>query len=405
MKEKSNILPTLLGLDLNAYSVAMAFHSAYGVRSYAFGRYTCGISEFSKIIKIEFCSGYQGVDSILPELISFAKKNRGKRLILVPCSDIYVEFVNKYSIELSEYYEYLVPTGKLVDRLTNKAELYRELRERKIDFPEFFSCSMGENYVKKLLKLEYPLVLKPAVSTEYWGHPFPKMKKVYYPKNRDEAANIISEMRYYGYMGEIILQKLVTNHEAYVYTALYNKNGDCDFGVFGRVMLGEIGKTSRGNYSVIVTEERGAICDELDKFLKDVGYFGFANFDILKSGDKYYVLELNARQGRSCDHILKAGINIAERLIFCLDNNEITEKREYQKILWHYPTFKTALKFMDEKSRRDAAALKAEGCAFNALNYREDLLANPLRTLYVFVHGIRLKRSFKKDYSDITESV
>ena len=33
------ITPVLLGADLNCYNLARAFHEAYGVKSYAFGRY------------------------------------------------------------------------------------------------------------------------------------------------------------------------------------------------------------------------------------------------------------------------------------------------------------------------------------------------------------------------------
>ena len=48
MKEKSKIVPVILGQDLGAYSVAKAFYEAFGVKSYAFGRYRCGISDFSR---------------------------------------------------------------------------------------------------------------------------------------------------------------------------------------------------------------------------------------------------------------------------------------------------------------------------------------------------------------------
>ena len=37
--EKLNIIPVLLGADLNCDNMARAFHEEYGVKSYAFGRY------------------------------------------------------------------------------------------------------------------------------------------------------------------------------------------------------------------------------------------------------------------------------------------------------------------------------------------------------------------------------
>ena len=42
MAQISNIQPVLIGADMNCYSVARAFHEAYGVTSHAFGRWPMG---------------------------------------------------------------------------------------------------------------------------------------------------------------------------------------------------------------------------------------------------------------------------------------------------------------------------------------------------------------------------
>ena len=38
IRKNVKVTPVLMGADLNCYSVARAFHEAYGVNSYAFGR-------------------------------------------------------------------------------------------------------------------------------------------------------------------------------------------------------------------------------------------------------------------------------------------------------------------------------------------------------------------------------
>ena len=48
MKEK--IYPLLFGGDINVYSVARAFHEAYGLRSTCFGKYLSGPAYRSSII-------------------------------------------------------------------------------------------------------------------------------------------------------------------------------------------------------------------------------------------------------------------------------------------------------------------------------------------------------------------
>ena len=47
------IIPVFLGADLNCYNFARAFHEAYGVKSYAFGRYEISATKYSKIINFK----------------------------------------------------------------------------------------------------------------------------------------------------------------------------------------------------------------------------------------------------------------------------------------------------------------------------------------------------------------
>ena len=47
--ENITIQPVLVGGDINCYSVARAYHEAYGVKSIAFGRYALGATKDSNI--------------------------------------------------------------------------------------------------------------------------------------------------------------------------------------------------------------------------------------------------------------------------------------------------------------------------------------------------------------------
>ena len=48
--EKIKIQPVLVGGDINCYSVARAYHEAYGVKSIAFGKMLLGATKDSNII-------------------------------------------------------------------------------------------------------------------------------------------------------------------------------------------------------------------------------------------------------------------------------------------------------------------------------------------------------------------
>ena len=55
MTERHNmtqkIYPVLIGADMNCYTLARAFHEAYGVRSYAFGRWAMGDTMYSRLVR------------------------------------------------------------------------------------------------------------------------------------------------------------------------------------------------------------------------------------------------------------------------------------------------------------------------------------------------------------------
>ncbi len=402
-KKREKIIPLLLGADLNAYSVAVAFHEAFGVKSYNMGKYKCGLTAFSRIVKMKFCSGYQSIDILLPELFSFAMGCESKP-ILVPCADCYVDFINKYRRELSRYYDFLVPRADLCRELTDKAKFYTLLRAHGIPYPEFVEIK-NNNYDSDLKKISYPAVLKPSVSAEYWKSPFPEMKKVYYPRSSDEAGKISDRIFTSGYSESLVLQRKIKNPRVYVYTCFIEPSHKNDFGVFGRVVVEECGKTSEGNHSAIITLPEIPLTRKLYKMLSDMGYYGFANFDILERDGEFYVLELNARQGRSSDHIRCSGINIAKRLVGALYGERIEEEKLYEKdkpyreIFWHYPKRSTALSLiLDEGERAIARELRRKGEDFSALEYRPDLIFNPVRRAYVDVHYNRLARALRHDF-------
>ena len=71
----SDIIPVFLGADLNCYNFARAFHEAYGVESYAYGRYPMAPTKYSKIIHFTTVPDMDNEDTMLRILHEF-----------VPCS-------------------------------------------------------------------------------------------------------------------------------------------------------------------------------------------------------------------------------------------------------------------------------------------------------------------------------
>jgi D-aspartate ligase len=72
-----------------------------------------------------------------------------------------------------------------------------------------------------------------------------------------------------------------------------------------------------GNYAALLTDYNQEIFDKIKKFLENIYYIGFSNFDMKfdKKSGEYKLLDINPRQGRSSFFVTSAGYNLAEFLV------------------------------------------------------------------------------------------
>ena len=398
MKNDSNIIPILLGSDLNAYSVARAFHEYTGEISHAFGRYKCGLTSFSHIVKAHTVAGLDDIQKAGAALFDFAKLHKGKRLLIIPCADWYIDVARSVSTHMPESYVALLPTEEHRALFGNKRSFYKILDKYGIKYPKTEVIFNNEDLEETIKAFEYPAVIKPADSALYWKYSFPGMRKVYFAENEKEAEKVCKRIFNSGYNKELILQKKIGNdaNNVSVYTTYSDRNGNVVRGVYGRVILEECGKTSYGNHSAIITEPRSEICEKLTEMLDEEKYMGFANFDIISDGKDEYVLEMNIRQGRSCDYLRAAGVNIAELMLKDLNGEKIKKSFEYGNVYWHYPPHSLVLKEGTASCAAESERLRSQGKSYSPLNYVKDFLTNPLRRAYVYYHNLRLRKHFEK---------
>lgn len=395
-KYRKNIIPVLLGADLNAYSVALAFREAYGVKSHVFARYRCGATENSNFIKTHISPGIDSVEVAVPELLKFAAENPCAELFLIPCADWYVEMLEMAKPSLSGLYRIHMPDINTWRSLSDKSEFYKLIGKEKIPYPD---CTVFENIhdvgEDKLSVFSYPAVIKPADSTEYWKNPFEDMQKVYFPESITDAKEVLYRIFASGYGKNVIMQKFVGGKNGNrVLTTFSDKKGKVVRAVLGEVILEEVGKTSFGNHAAIITVPLDKISFSLIDFLNKISYSGIANFDIMTDGKEKYVLEANTRQGRSCDYLRAAGINVAELLVKTAYGESLQPDFSYREIYWHYPPHKTVMEYTNPSGREKAERLLREGKS--STPYR-NCYEGIKRRIYVAVHNMRLANTVKKN--------
>jgi len=409
---ENNIIPVLVGADLNCYNVARAFHERYGIISYAFGRYAISATKYSKIISFTAVSDLDNPAVLIDTLNTFAKEHPGKRLILFACTDDYAALIIKNRELFDPAYEINSPSREIYETLSRKADFYTLCDKHGILYPKtvvFEQIPVEADVTEDTLGFGYPLIVKPSDSALYWKHPFDGMKKVYVSHSPAETVKIIGEIYGAGYPDKIIVQKMVPGGDSCmrVLTAFSDQNGKVKMMCLGHVMIEEHTPKGLGNHAAIIGEKMPELTEQFRKLLEDIGYTGFSNFDIKydETDGTYRAFEINLRQGRSNFYITANGVNLAGLVCgedlskdenVAVENGYVTFKEER---FWHLVPKSVAYTYTEDRVLADQAkALAKAGKSVSSLWYKPDFKGNPLRFFCVLEQLRRQKKKFKKYY-------
>lgn len=399
-----DIMPVLLGTDMNCYSTARAFHEEYGVKSHAFGRYKMGETKFSRIVKVKTYPNMNRDDVMLRVLARFAQQYPLQQKVLLGCTDEYAEMIMRNCEELGK--NYIVPSvgGELLERLTSKEFFYQYCDHFEIPYPEtvIFRKETGEEVLTSL-PFEYPIIIKPSSSIEYWQHPFDGMKKVYVAENSGQAQKIIKTIYEAGYEDSLVLQDFIPGADSgmRVLTAYCDRNAKVKMMCLGHVLLEEHTPKAIGNHAAIITEYNRLLMEKIKIFLESIGYTGYANFDIkLDPRDgSYRVFEINLRLGRSNYYVTGAGLNVAKYIVddrLLLKN--LGRAMYFQGgTYWHSIPNEIVWQYTDGPELvAQAKELVKEKKESTSLGYAFDLEKNPLRNFYIKEHNRRYFQKYEQ---------
>ena len=400
MKEK--ITPVLLGADLNCYNVARAFHEEYGVISYAFGRYAIGATMNSKIVKFTAIPDFDTSERMVQVLNDFAKEHKGEKLIVMGCTDDYVSLIITNKDKLAPAYIAPYTTKELIDEITLKEHFYEYCEKYGIPYPKTKVIAKGNSLDD--IGFDYPIIVKPSSSVLYWKHEFDGMKKVYRAKSKEEAQKIVDEIYASGYPDKIILQDTIPGNDnsMYVLTSYSDKDANVRMMCLGHVLLEEHTPKGLGNHCAIVTERNDEIMQKMKKFLEDIHFVGYSNFDIkYDSRDgQYKAFEINVRQGRSNYYVTASGNNIAKQIV---DDRILgvpfkETKFNSNEIYWRYVPDKVVYNYITDAEKAKVKSLIKAKKAYSSMRYKYDLKGNLKRWGFVNIHEHNHIKKFKTYY-------
>ena len=402
MSEKT-ITPVLLGAELNAYSVARAFHEKYNAVSYAFGKMVLGFTSNSSIIKVKVVEDLADESKTIPMLTDFARAHSDEELYLLGCTDEFAEMIINHRNELGQYYFAPYISSDLAKQLISKEAFYKMCDKYGIDYPKTYIFRSDSDYsiLDSGLPFDYPIIIKPSKSAAYWIHPFEGMKKVYSADSSEEAKRIVKQIFDAGYDDSLIIQDTIPGDDSkmFVLTNYSDTDGKVRMMSLGHVLLQEHTPKGMGNHTAVVTEYHEELIGKLKDFLNDIKYIGFSNFDIKfdERDKKFKVFEINLRQGRSNYYVTSSGNNIAECLYSnrhnCFDKESSICTSPF---FWATVPKKIVYKYTYDKSMvQEMKNLVKEGKFASSLWYKKDL-KNIKRLFFVLAHSYRYFNKYKK---------
>ena len=407
--DNKNIIPVLLGADLNCYNVARAFHAEYGVKSYAFGRYAIGASNYTRIINFTAVEKLDEPDVMVETLMRFADEHEDAILIAFGCTDDYADMLIHHGDRLRP--RYIVPYigAELFERLAYKANFYEDCDKHGILYPKTAivtpETDLETALEEEVIGFSYPIIIKPSASAVYWKYPFDGMKKVYTAGSALEAQIIIRRIYESGYPEKIILQDMIPGDDSKmrVLTAYSDKNGKVKMMCLGHVILEEHTPKGLGNHCAIITECDRELMDKFKAYLEEIGFVGYSNFDIKfdERDSTFRAFEINLRLGRSNNYVTSAGCNVARYIVDDLVENKELGDTYYcdNEVFWHSVPKGVVYQYCRDKDMTaKAKALAKEGKAHASLWYRPDTFMNPRRVFFLIMHGYNHYGKFKKYY-------
>lgn len=396
-------IPVIVGTDMNAFTMMASFHEAYGVKSILAGKTEVQFTRYSDLKRATYFDPHFSDDDVFMQTllkIHADFKARATHLILIGTNDKYQNLIINHQEELRAYFKLNVPKQEVRDAIFEKKAFYATCEKYQMSFPEthYHSCEQSMPFNASIT---YPVIVKPSNGVAYFGLQFDGQQKIYKVDTEEELNRIIQMIKDAGYNDELIVQEYIPGDDTQMFDAVFyaDSNGKPQLITFGQVLLQEPQVSAIGNYTAIMTRFNEELMTKLVQFLTDLGYTGFANFDIKydKRDDTFKLFEVNIRQGRSSYYTTATGHNMAEffvdDLIYHKEKDLLYLDEDFLFMVVPKGVLKRYVK--NKPVREEAMARIVAGHYGNPLFYKPDL--NLKKRIYLFLRQAKYFKKYKEN--------
>lgn len=337
-----DFIGVVLGGDMNTYGVARAFYEKYNKKTIVIGKHPLYPTHPSKIIEGYYYDKILEDDCLIESLTKLNEKYPSTKKILFGNTDFYVEHImkNRKRIEsISNTYIIPMVDYSLFQELFCKETFYKLCEKYGLNYPKYQIFDFKKDNIDEfIVNFQYPIFIKPANSVIYSEYNFVGKQKGYKIENNNEFRKTLNIIKDSGFKDKFIVQEYIEGNDEsmYVVTAYVSKNNKVKVITTGKILMHDRTPELIGNYSAITNAYLEDFSLKIKEFLEKIKFTGIGHFDVeydIKR-KKFYVFEMNIRQGRSNFYTYASGANLIEQIVddyiynkdnqFYIANNKFT---------------------------------------------------------------------------------
>ncbi len=404
---KEKFLPIILGSDENAYGNARLFVEAFNIKPLLVCTRLLTPTSYSKLFNIKKIEDFDK-ENVFPSAMLSVLEEYGKlydKIIVVPCSDYYSALVTKYYDTFKGLISNKFISKELLNTLDTKDKFYALCEKYGMDYPKTYTALPNDRLdAIDMLPFDFPIVVKPENSNSYdYLHcEFEGKKKVFFFDDKESYLSVIKSMNKSGYSGKLIIQEFIEGDDSAmrVMNAYSDSDGKVRIMCLGQPVLEEYHPKTLGNYAAIISRNDASLYTKIKSFLEAIGYIGFSNIDMKYDSkrDKYYMMEINPRPGRSSFFVRSAGLNMMKTLV-----DDVIFGKKYECImsntesLWANISKCVIFKYVEnENLKKEIKELIKQKKYMRTLDCKQDF--NIKRIIKIKRYYLSQYKNFKKYY-------
>jgi len=279
----------------------------HGVPVYILDKGVC-VSQFSRHVKRFFkCPPTSDEAEFIDFLLQLAVKANLSGCVLFPSDDECVRIFAQTRDRLSEHYLVTTPPWDVTKFVYDKRLTHRLAKERGIPVPETYNPDNVEHLAA--LNLDFPVVLKPAISTHLSSV---TKKKAYRANDVQELLKLYEMMAAMMHPSEILIQELIPGRAQNLFSFVgFFKDGLTVAGLSARRPRQhpmEFGRASTLAETINIPELETLAID----FLGGIGYSGLAEVEFMydENDARFELLEVNPRIWGWHTIAIRAGLDL-----------------------------------------------------------------------------------------------